>query len=377
LVIVYIDHMIAKVMYKDIFFLISIAVLAFPVVGQDVSVESSKVKPKNVILMIGDGMGLSQVSTPYYFGEEEPSFSRFRYIGLSRTSSGSDPITQSPAAATAMSTGHKTYNMAVGVDMDTVVQENLVEIFSEQGMMTGVIATSSVTDATPAGFYAHQPNRYMQYEIAMDLLKSDVDYFAGGGIKYFLDSTGTDLFAAHGVEVNFTRLKKIKKPQPGNRYGFLMEADRMPTMLEGRKEFLKNASSIGMEFLSTGEDGFFLMIEGSQIDWAGHGNQAQYMIREMNDFDKTVHFVLDWAEQNGETLVIVTADHETGGFTLGAAGSNGYDADYSVIQPTFASTNHSAALVPVFAIGPGAETFLGVYENTEIFHKLVSLLVKQ
>jgi alkaline phosphatase len=244
-------------------------------------------------------------------------------------------------------------------------------------MMTGVIATSSVTDATPAAFYAHQPDRYMQYEIAMDLLKSDVDYFAGGGIKYFLDTTGTDLFAAHGVEVNFTRLKKIKKPQPGNRYGFLMGADRMPTMLEGRKDFLKNASSIGMEFLSTGEEGYFLMIEGSQIDWAGHGNQAQYMIREMNDFDKTVHFVLDWAEQNGETLVIVTADHETGGFTLGAAGSNGYDADYSIIEPTFASTNHSAALVPVFAFGPGAETFLGVYENTEIFHKLVSLLVKQ
>ena len=189
MVIVYIDQMITKVMYKAIFFLISIAILSFPAIGQDVSVESSTVKPKNVILMIGDGMGLSKVSSPYYFGEEEPSFSRFRYIGLSRTSSGSDPITQSPAAATAMSPGHKTYNMAVGVDMDTVVQENLVEIFSKQGMMTGVIATSSVTDATPAGFYAHQPNRYMQHEIALDLLKSDIDYFAGGGIKYFLDTT--------------------------------------------------------------------------------------------------------------------------------------------------------------------------------------------
>ena len=128
-----------------------------------------------------------------------------------------------------------------------------------------------------------------------------------------------------------------------------------------------------MKFLSTGGEGYFLMVESSQIDLAGHGNQVDYLITEMNDFEQTIGDVLDIAEADGETLVIVTADHETGGFTLSAAGSNGYDADYSVIAPTFASTNHSAALVPVFAFGPGAENFTGIYENTEIFHKLVSL----
>ncbi len=338
--------------------------------------------PKNVILMIGDGMGVSQLSSAYYFQEDttkykEPSFSRFSYIGLAKTSSGSEAVTQSPAAATALATGHKTYNYAVGVDLDTVPRENIVELLSKKGYMTGVIATSPITDATPAGFYAHQPERYMQREIAIDLLKSDVDFFAGGGFNTFLDTTGRDLFKEFGVKVDVAKLKKIRKPEPGDRYGFLLAGDRMPAMLEGRKNFLAKATDIAVDFLSTGEAGFFLMVEGSQIDWAGHGNNTKYMITEVNDFEKTVGEVLDFADKDGETLVIVTADHETGGYTLGAAGENGYGADYSIITPTFASTNHSAALVPVLAYGPGAENFIGIYENTEIFHKLVSLLISE
>lgn len=341
--------------------------------AQSIESESGQ-RPRNVILLIGDGMGLSHVSSPYYFSKDPPAFNRFRHIGLSRTSSAETPVTQSAAAATAMATGYKTYNMAIGVDMDTVPRENIIELLSEQGFMTGVIATSSITDATPAGFYAHQADRTMQFEIAMDLLESDVDFFAGGGIKYFLDSIRTNYFEINDVEINFTKLKKIKKPIPGSRYGFLMGADRMLTMLEGRKTYLRDATTIAVEFLSTGDEGFFLMVEGSQIDWAGHGNQVEYMIAEMNDFNQVLNSVLDWAERDAETLVIVTADHETGGYTLGAKGRNGYDADYSLITPTFASTNHSAALVPVFSFGPGAENFTGIFENTEIFHKLVSLL---
>jgi alkaline phosphatase len=348
-----------------------------PLQGQ---VESDKAeRPKNVILMIGDGMGLSQLSSTYYFKDEKdadriPAFSRFRYIGLASTSSALEPVTQSPAAATALATGYKTYNLAVGVDIDTVVRENIVEILSRSGMMTGVIATSSITDATPAGFYAHQPDRYMQYEIASDLLKSEIDFFAGAGSEFFMDTAGLYPFEEYGIEINFNRLKKIKKPEPDSRYGFLLAPERMPTMLKGRGDFLISSTSIALDFLSSGGAGYFLMVEGSQIDWAGHGNQVEYMIAEVNDFERTINTVLDYAEQDRETLVIVTADHETGGYTLGAAGKNGYDADYSVITPTFASTNHSAALVPVFAFGPGAENFMGIYENTEIFHKIVLLM---
>ncbi len=349
----------------------------FPIYGQ-AEADNTK-RPKNVILMIGDGMGISQLSSAYYFpdkkdADREPSFSRFKYIGLVKTSSGREVVTQSPAAATALATGYKTYNSAVGVDLDTVVRENIVEILSRKGYMTGVIATSYVTDATPAGFYAHQPERYMQKEIAMDLLKSDIDFFAGGGSKYFRDSTGVFPFKEHGIEVNYRKLKKIRKPEPGNRYGFLLDLDYMPRMLDGRGDFLPRSTSIAVDFLSTGEAGYFLMVEGSQIDWAGHVNDVDYMKAEVNDFERTINAVMDYAEKNGETLVIVTADHETGGFTLGASGENDGYGDYSIIEPRFASTNHSAALVPVFAFGPGAENFIGVYENTEIFRKLVSLM---
>ncbi len=348
-----------------------------PLFGQAGNQKSEK--PKNVILMIGDGMGVSQLSSAYYFmdekdAEREPSFSRFRYIGLAITSPGAEIVTQSPAAATALATGHKTYNYAIGVDLDTLAQENIVELLSKKGFMTGVIATSTITDATPAGFYAHQPERYMYHEIAWDLLKSEIDFFAGAGVNHFRDSTGVYPFEEYGIELNWTKLKKIKKPEPGSRYGFLLGLDRMPTMTEGRKDYLAKASLIAMDFLSSGDKGYFLMVESSQIDWAGHGNDVEFMKAEINDFEKTIGEVLDYAEKDGETLVIVTADHETGGFTLGAAGDNYDGADYSVITPTFASTNHSASLVPVFAFGPGAENFIGVYENTEIFHKLVSLL---
>jgi alkaline phosphatase len=337
-------------------------------------------RPKNVILLIGDGMGISQLSTAYYFRDDkdagrEPAFSRFRHIGLCRTSPATEAVTQSSAAATALATGHKTYNTAIGVDRDTIVRENIVELVSKKGMRTGVIATSYVTDATPAGFYAHQPERYMFQEIAMDLLESDIDFFAGGGSAHFRDSTGIYPFDEYNIDLELKKLKKIRKPEAGKRYGFLLKPERMPTMLEGRGDFLAQASAIAIDFLSTGESGYFLMAEGAQIDWAGHGNQAEYMIAEVNDFERTIDEVLDYAEKDGETLVIVTADHETGGFTLGAAGDNYNGADYSTITPTFATTNHSAALVPVFAYGPGAENFMGVYENTEIFHKLVSLIV--
>ncbi len=348
-----------------------------PIYGQ--AEAGNTERPKNVILMIGDGMGISQISSAYYFpdkkdADREPSFSRFKYIGLTKTSSGREVVTQSPAAATALATGYKTYNNAVGVDLDTVVRENIVEILSRKGYLTGVIATSYVTDATPAGFYAHQPERYMQKEIAMDLLKSDIDFFAGGGSKYFRDSTGFFPFEEYGIKINYRKLKKIRKPEPGSRYGFLLGLEPMPKMQEGRKDFLPKSTSIAVDFLSTGEAGYFLMVEGSQIDWAGHGNDVDYMKAEVNDFERTINAVMDYAEKNGETLVIVTADHETGGFTLGASGENDGYGDYSIIEPRFATTNHSAALVPVFAFGPGAENFIGVYENTEIFHKLVSLL---
>jgi len=355
--------------------IIILSILAFmlslSVSGQDNSKDG---KPLNIIILIGDGMGLSQLSAPYYYKDKEPVFSQFKHIGLVRTSSAREKITDSAAGATAMFTGNKTYNSGLGVDNDSVPRENLTEFFSKLDYLTGVISTTSITDATPAGFYAHVPDRTMQFEIARELLGSDIDIFAGGGLKYFMDTTGRDLFMESNTEVNFSKLKKIKKPEPGKRYGFLLAQDYMPPVLNGRGDFLEKATNISLDFLSGNEDGFILMIEGSQIDYGGHGNNPDYLITEMNDFEDAVRAAYDFAADDGNTLVIVTADHETGGFALGASGTNGYDADYSTITPTFATTNHSATMVPLLAYGPGAETFTGIYENSAIFHKIVALI---
>ena len=331
-------------------------------------------RPVNIILMIGDGMGVSHLSVPYYYLDREPVFNRFRSIGLAGTSSATHPVTQSSAAATAFSTGVKTYNAAVGVGPDSLARKNIVEIASARGYQTGVISTSSITDATPAGFYAHVPDRHMQREIALDLIESEIDFFAGGGLKYFIDTTGRDLFREHGVTVNFAKLQKIEPQEASRRYGFLLAMDRMPAMLEGRGDFLEDASGIATDFLSRSDSGFFLMVEGSQIDWAGHGKNADYLISEMIDFENAVKRVLEFAERDGNTLVIVTADHETGGFTLAAAGDYQTGTDYGTIVPTFSTTNHSASLVPVLAFGPGAEHFAGIYENIELFNKMVALI---
>ncbi len=333
-------------------------------------VEVKNKIPKNIILLIGDGMGLSEVSASLFFNENKSNFERFSVIGLSKTSSSSDLITDSAAGATAFASGVKTYNGAVGVTKDTLAIKTIVELFSEKGISTGLISTSSITHATPACFYAHVKSRRLEDDIAAYLVNSEVDFFAGGGLQFFNNrEDGSDLISKlkeKGFEVN---IKNLPKSISEKKQAILLSADGMPTMLEGRGDFLPNATELALESLSKNEKGFFLMVEGSQIDWGGHDNDADYLITELLDFDKTIGLALDFAKQNGETLVIVTADHETGGFTLAAD-----DGDYNKIKPVFSASSHSATMVPVFADGPSAGLFGGVYENTEIHTKMKSLL---
>ncbi|HBL80788.1 MAG TPA: alkaline phosphatase, partial [Aequorivita sp.] len=329
-------------------------------------------KPKNIILMIGDGMGLSQVSAAIYYKNGKPNFERFSTIGLSKTSSASDLITDSAAGATVFSTGVKTYNGAIGVNQDTLAVPTIVEQLSTRGLATGIVATSSIQHATPASFYAHVKSRRMYEEITEFAPNSGVNFFAGGGLKFFNQrKDGKDLLAemeAKGYKVITDQLPQ--QPSESNELILLAE-DGMPKMGQGRGDFLPNATKLALEKLSKKEKGFFLMVEGSQIDWGGHDNDADYLIEELLDFDKTLGVALDFAKQNGETLVIVTADHETGGFTLASDGS-----DYNKIKPTFSTTGHSGTMVPVFAEGPGAFLFNGIYESTEIYHKMMALFDK-
>lgn len=326
---------------------------------------------KNVILMIGDGMGLSQVSSAFYMKETTPNFARFSTVGLINTSSAKQKITDSAAGATAFSTGEKSYNGAIAVDVDTMALPTINEILYDQGWKTGVIATSSVTHATPASFYAHTKYRRMEDEIAAQLVTSNIHFAAGGGKEYFSGNLeGRNTFGKL-QEAGFVldTVSMQGEISADNRYAYLLADDGMPRMLDGRGNFLSEATSKALEYFSKTDESFFLMIEGSQIDWGGHANDAAYLESELLDFDQVIGQVLDFAAKDGETLVIVTADHETGGYTLA---SN--EGDYNEIKGSFSTGGHSTTLIPVFAAGPGQETFGGIYQNTGIFHKIMDLV---
>ena len=337
--------------------------------------------PKNVILLISDGTGLSQISSTFYFKDATPNYMRFKHIGMIKTSSSREDVTDSAAGATAFACGVKTYNGAIGVADDSTDVKNLVEIAALNNIKTGLIATSSITHATPASFFSHTFNRGSEEEIAFNLTKSNVDFFAGGGLQFFNNRKDgqnlLDTFKEKQFTIDTTELADFSKIKADKKLGFLLAKEAMPTMEEGRGDFLSKATQLGIQFLSKDNAGFFMMTEGSQIDWGGHSNNASYLISEIIDFDDAIGKALDYAEKEGNTLVIVTSDHETGGFTLAAKKKMRADgseySDYSEIGPTFSTGGHSATLIPVFAYGPSAEEFTGIYENNAIFEKILKV----
>jgi alkaline phosphatase len=333
-------------------------------------VASADQKPRNVILMLGDGMGLSQVSAGLYYQDSPSNFERFPVIGLIKTSSASQLVTDSAAGATAFASGVKSYNGAIGVSTDTLSVPNIPELLEPRGYSSGIIATSSIVHASIATFYAHVPYRFEYEAIAEDLVESKLDFIVGGGLKFFNNRKDQKDLIPLFLEKGFTvHTQSLPTELTADRNLILLADDALPEMTEGRGDLLPRATQLALNTLSKNKEGFFLLVEGSQIDWGGHDNDANYLIAEQLDFDRTIGRVLDFAQQRDDTLVIVLADHETGGFTLSADGD-----DYNKIKPTFSTGGHSATMIPVFAYGPGASSFSGIYENTAIFHKIMALL---
>ncbi len=326
-------------------------------------------KVKNIILMIGDGMGTSQIYAGMTANKGHLNIERFRDIGFSKTYSANDYITDSGAGGTALSTGFKTYNGAIGVDKDTIPRTTILEYAEKNGKSTGLVVTCSITHATPASFISHQPSRKMMEEIALDFLKTDIEVFFGGGLDNFrYRKDGIDLtrhLAGKGYQI-------ICSPDSipfanGQKVAGLLYKEHPPKYSDGRGEILTNASLKAIEILNQNSNGFFLMIEGSQIDWGGHDNDASYVVNEMIDFDRAIGKVLEFARENGNTLVIITADHETGGMGL-----NSGSIEKGEVNAKFTTGDHTGVMVPVFAFGPDAENFRGIYENTAIFDKMMS-----
>ncbi|MGB1349416.1 MAG: alkaline phosphatase [Flavobacteriaceae bacterium] len=367
-------------MFKNNSLLVSLLLVIFVSCKGDDTIKKNQF-PKNIIFLISDGTGLSQISSAYFYKNESVNYSRFNDIGLIETYSSDNYITDSAASATAFATGEKTYNGAIGVSEDFKPVNNLIELASLKGVNTGLVSTSSITHATPASFFAHTISRDFEDEIAMQLAKSEVDYFAGGGMNFFENRKDNinviDTLKSNGFSVKLDRLDSFDYIKSNNKQCFILAADGMPKISEGRGSFLKDATMLGVNFLSKKNKPFFMMSEGSQIDWGGHDNDANYLITELIDFDEMIGAVLDYAEKDRETLVIVTSDHETGGFSLSGKNfvnmDNELDQDYSEIEPTFSTGGHTATLIPVFAYGPGSEEFRGIYDNTDIFNKILKV----
>ncbi len=354
-------------------------VIAKEVAIKSVRTEAEKIntppppaRPKNIILMIGDGMGITHITAATIYNKNTLNLERLPVVGLMKTFS-TQLITDSAASATAMATGKKTYNGAIAMDARKNKLKTIVEIAEDKGLATGIVTTSSVTHATPAAFYSHQPRRSrVNREVSAEFMTQGIEVLMGGGKRYFKKEHRQDKrdllreLRRKGYTV-VDKLSEVGKDVP--RKMVCLIDDMQPSGYNKRGDFLPDATHKAAQILDRDKDGFFMMVEGAQIDWGGHSRNSKFIINEMLDFDRSVGKAIDFAEADGETLVIVTSDHETGGYSI-----NDGSLKKGEVKTKFTDDYHTATMVPLYAFGPGAEQFGGTIDNTEIFIKSCQLL---
>lgn len=338
------------------------------------AVQSLK-KAKNVIIIIGDGMGTAQVYASIVAQKDASNFLRFPYSGFSRTYSHNKYTTDSGAGGTAIVTGHKTDNRHIGVLPDGTPVPSFLSLLHDRGLSTGFVVTSSVLDATPASTYAHAPDRKMLDTISLHMSQCGFDVMIGGGLSNFRPEnrkdglSPLDTLRKRGYEITYS-LEEMKQSKSNKLVTFFCENYYGP-VAPGRDPVLTEGTKKALEILTKNPKGFAMMIEGSQIDWGCHKNDAAYMEAELADFEKMLKIVLDFAEKDGNTLVVVTADHETGGLVL-----TGGDISNGKNTCKYITDGHSGVMVPVFAFGPGAETFSGIQQNIDLLPKVFKAMGK-
>ena len=318
---------------------------------------------RNVIVMIGDGMGLEQVSCAWVLNHGKLNLDNFPYVGLSRTYCTNELITDSGAGGTALAAGVKTGYSHVGTAADSTDVFSILVKAQQLGKKTGVSVTCHFADATPCDYCCHNEFRYNQEDLIADYVDCGVDYLTGGGLDWFTvnRTDGRDItreMAAAGYTVALTEeeLMAAELPVIG-----LLAPDNLPVAME-RGDLFRHNVARGLDLLSCegGENGFVMMIEGSCIDDWLHENQLDKAMEELLDFDRTIGDVLQWAAADGHTLVVVTADHNTGAITL----QDG-NLEEGQIGVHFGSSSHNGIAVPVYAWGPGADQFTGIRENAD------------
>ena len=361
------------------------------------NIYSQESESPNIILMIGDGMGLTQITSGMYSNNNLTTLENFQYVGLSKTHSYDNLVTDSAAAGTAMSSGEKTQNKVLGLDYKGNPIKSILSICQDKGYSSALVATSNILHATPAAFFANIDYRYNYEAIGVQMTKSGVNYFVGGGEKYFNSREDKRNLINEMTENGYEFVYNISdfEKNKSNYLGFFTAKDepyyfykgvnyssreydesdyKKDEPLEdftGRESYLARSTKATLGKLNELGKPFFIMIEGSQIDWGGHDNDQKYMVSQFLEFNDAIEVALEFAKKDKNTIVVVTADHETGG----AAIVRGKLSD-STIKNRFATPNHTASMVPVFSYGVKAHLFKGIYENTEIFNKLLSIVNK-
>ena len=326
---------------------------------------------KNIIFLIGDGMGLEQVSCAWVLNHGKLNLDNMSHVGLSRTWCTNELITDSGAGGTALAAGQKTAYSHVGTAPDTTDLYSILVDAAKVGKKTGTVVTCHFADATPCDFCCHNEFRYNQDDLIADYVTCGVDYLAGGGLDWFTvnrkdgrDITKEMADAGYTVALTEEELMAAQLPVIG-----ILSPDNLPVAGE-RGDLFRRMVAQGLDQLSQNENGFVMMIEGSCIDDWLHGNDIEKAMEELLDFDRTLGDVLEFAAKDGHTLVVVTADHNTGAITL----QDG-NLEKGEIGVHFGSESHNGIAVPVYAWGPGSEKFTGIRENAE-WGQLVKSFVK-
>jgi alkaline phosphatase len=338
--------------------------------------------PEKIILFIGDGMGAAHI-TAGKIARGNINLERFSVMGLVTTHSADHLVTESAAAATALATGYKTNNRAVSVSVDGKPLKTLFEYAKEQGKSVGVVVTSSVTNATPAAFMAHADDRRQQADIAEQIAYGDIDVLIGGGRGYFVPAGNAgskrndkkNLLAALETRMPLILTDdqlSVSVNTDTHKLAALLSPGSLPKAAD-RDYSLIQLTRSAIQLLSKNRNGFVLMVEGSQIDWAAHDHAQQDLIAELIDFDDAVGAGIDFAEENRTTLIVVTADHETGGFAV----HDGSVPNRQVAETAFTTTGHTAAMVPLFAYGPGRNRLSGIQDNARVGQTLIELVLQK
>ena len=383
------------------FFLISLLILCIA------SSCDKKPQVKNVIYLIGDGMGMGAVSALILTEDAQTGFEMAPVIGLSETASANNYVSDSPAGGTALATGERTINGYTGVDSEGRQLTSILYKAQNLGKKTGIVVNTTLTESTPSAFYGGVTSRKMTFELAKQLTDSNVDLAIGAGLNHFINRPDsldlTESFIEKGYDV-YLNWSAVLNTQSDKFIGILPLADVhrreektieagaadgqevcLAARLAAQQEdvdttqlseptlYLEKATAKALDVLSrNNKKGFFLMVESAIIDGYGHNNDTEGLIDEMREFDRTLRQLIAYVDQNPETLLVVTGDHETGGVSVSYR--EFAQGERPSVLLRYTTKGHSGTFVPVFSYGPDSENFSGVMKNIDIPNKIMQIL---